>query len=256
MIESPVKVPPPVPLLTKEDQPQSLIVSLGIKFGFPLKLLSKDILSKYRTTLNWEVACWWISIKQPLGGGGKRTWELWCLVVVGVLKAFPAEQIWHLDSVGHSPPSAGHSKPPVGPLLTVMSKSWTTNHFYSVIFSAITTEYRVAEIHLWFINHQFDLISSCWSQDVELTKYINLNMLIMTEMRWFPGSWRQAWMMLQPENAFMKDFHSSKSHLRQHYSPQNCPNKLYNHCSSMGHGYSPTYGCVQRIFGCETHIFA
>ena len=52
----------------------------------------------------------------------------------------------------------------------------------------------------------------------------------------------------QSGNAFMNHLHSSKCHLRQHYSPQNCPNKLYTDCSSMGP--SPTYGCM-RIFGRE-----
>ena len=52
----------------------------------------------------------------------------------------------------------------------------------------------------------------------------------------------------QSGNAFMNHLHSSKCHLRQHYSPQNCPDKLYTDCSSMGP--SPTYGCM-RIFGRE-----
>ena len=70
---------------------------------------------------------------QPGDGGGD----------IGVLKAFPAEPRWHLDSAGHSPsPLLDIHRPPVGPLLTVISKSCLANHFYNISFTDFTREWQ------------------------------------------------------------------------------------------------------------------
>ena len=105
----------------------------------------------------------------------------------------------------------GHSGPPVGTLLTVMSKSWIVNHFRHMIFQG-----------------------HCMHRKSPYMKSLDCN--------------DDHFKCEQSGNAFMNHLHSSKCHLRQHYSPQNCPNKLYTDCSSMGP--SPTYGCM-RIFGRE-----
>lgn len=106
----------------------------------------------------------------------------------------------------------GHSGPPVGTLLTVMSKSWIVNHFRHMIFQG-----------------------HCMHRTSPHMKSLDCN--------------DDHWLRVR---AIRECFYESFALKQMPFTPtlfsQNCPNKLYTDCSSMGP--SPTYGCM-RIFGRE-----